>query len=84
MHTVNDLPAYTYTALNCGEIRLLKPADTCSGHAWNMEIVSLDAAELEFDALSYTWGSQNETYPIVCMLCASIKQTKKRRISKFS
>jgi hypothetical protein len=66
MHTVNDLPAYTYTALNCGEIRLLKPADTCSGHAWNMEIISLDAAELEFDALSYTWGSQNETYPIVC------------------
>jgi hypothetical protein len=66
MRTISEIPAFLYRALKVGEIRLLRPASDHDGYTWSMEIVSLEAVELEFDALSYTWGSQKETYSIVC------------------
>jgi hypothetical protein len=66
MGTISEVPAFEYTALKLGEIRLLRPASDQDGYSWSLETVRLEAAELEFDALSYTWGSQMKTYPIVC------------------
>lgn len=65
--TVSDeYPAFVYTALGNNEIRLLSPSDGEDGYNWKLQTVNLDAPNLEFDALSYTWGSQKETHPIVC------------------
>lgn len=57
---------YEYKDLGPGEIRLLRPDTHYGSAAWTLDIVSLGSAVLDFDALSYTWGSQLETYPIVC------------------
>lgn len=62
-----DLQSYTYTSLAPGEIRLLVP-DTLhanNGLSWTLQTVKLDD-ELDFDALSYTWGSQDDTFPVSC------------------
>ena len=66
MQMKSQLPQYTYESLKPGEIRLLKPANPDDGLSWTIEIASIDAASLEFDALSYTWGSQSQTFPIAC------------------
>jgi len=60
------LPPYQYTNLGPGEIRLLRSDAHGGSAAWTLDVVSLDSAVLDFDALSYTWGSQLETYLIAC------------------
>ncbi|KAH3969505.1 hypothetical protein HBI56_026640 [Parastagonospora nodorum] len=60
------LTPYEYTNLGPAEIRLLRPDTHNKSTAWILDTVSLESVALEFDALSYTWGSQLETYPIVC------------------
>ena len=59
-------PQFIYSPLQPGEIRLLKPANADDGFAWTLDIASIEALDVEFDALSYTWGSQKDVYPIVC------------------
>jgi hypothetical protein len=66
MAVESHCPPFTYTGLRPGEIRLLRPDNHDEIPAWVLETVSLDSATLDFDALSYTWGSQNKTYPITC------------------
>jgi len=66
MQLKSQLPQYTYESLKPSEIRLLKPANPDNGLSWTIEIASIDAAYLEFDALSYTWGSKSQTIPIAC------------------
>jgi hypothetical protein len=62
-----ELPPFKYTALAPGEIRLLIPDTTgdTEGLSWTLQHVALDS-EPKFEALSYTWGSQIDTYPISC------------------
>jgi hypothetical protein len=62
-----ELPPFEYTALAPGEIRLLVPDTTGDndGLSWTMQHIALDS-EPRFEALSYTWGSQIDTYPISC------------------
>ena len=64
----DDPPLFQYEALNPGEIRLLQPADNGDGLSWKMQTYSLEVeGQLpEFDALSYTWGSQDQIFPIIC------------------
>ncbi|KAL5120794.1 hypothetical protein ACEQ8H_001275 [Pleosporales sp. CAS-2024a] len=57
---------FTYSELGPGEIRLLTPADHEEYPAWSLKVARLDDPYLDFDALSYTWGSQNQTYPLIC------------------
>lgn len=61
----HELAPFTYSSLPPGSIRVLKPesSDPSSGHAWRIETVQL-TDELKFDALSYTWGSQDESFKI--------------------
>ncbi|KAH6638417.1 heterokaryon incompatibility protein-domain-containing protein [Boeremia exigua] len=61
----NDLPPFTYGPLSRGQIRLLMPTGDEDGLSWTMEVVDLDD-DVEFDALSYVWGSQDQLYPIKC------------------
>lgn len=62
-----ELPAFEYTALAPGEIRLLVPDTTGDndGLSWTIQHIAL-ASEPKFEALSYTWGPQIDTYPISC------------------
>ncbi|KAF2123228.1 heterokaryon incompatibility protein-domain-containing protein [Lophiotrema nucula] len=64
----DDAQRFTYAPLQPGEIRLLY-ADTSSPTTeWSLYTVQIrdeDAAE-DFDALSYTWGDQDEVFPFVC------------------
>jgi hypothetical protein len=62
-----ELSPFGYTALAPGEIRLLVPDMTGDndGLSWTMQHIALDS-EPRFEALSYTWGSQIDTYPISC------------------
>lgn len=60
------MPPSIYTHLAPGQIRLLTPLHHSIGTVWQLRTFSLDDTELNFDALSYTWGSQAETFPIVC------------------
>lgn len=66
MQAETEPTAFTYEELAPRDIRILKPADSDDGRSWRIETVSLDAPDVEFDALSYTWGPKNETYPILC------------------
>lgn len=58
-----ELPAFVYHPLADGEIRILVP-DTPDGLSWTLRASTLDG--LDFDALSYCWGPQAETFPISC------------------
>ncbi|KAH6629675.1 hypothetical protein C7974DRAFT_413450 [Boeremia exigua] len=58
-----DLPPFVYEPLLPSQIRLLMPTDDEDGLSWTLQVVTLDD-ELEFEALSYTWGAQDETFPI--------------------
>ncbi|KAH7400573.1 heterokaryon incompatibility protein-domain-containing protein [Phaeosphaeria sp. MPI-PUGE-AT-0046c] len=59
------MPSFAYTPLPPGTIRLLSPASrgTSSGHIWRLETVKLNEG-VKYDALSYTWGSQDEKLTI--------------------
>ena len=59
---------FAYDLLPPGYIRLLTPdpVDDSDGYSWSLEVVSLDQPDFVFEALSYVWGSQSETYPIRC------------------
>jgi hypothetical protein len=66
MHLSDNPPVFQYSTLGPNEIRLLSPTDSEDGYSWKLQTVSLNAPNLEFDALSYTWGSQKEMHPIMC------------------
>jgi hypothetical protein len=59
------LPAFEYSPLLPGNIRVLSPDSKgiSPGSAWRLDTVRLDD-HVKFDALSYTWGSQDNTFPI--------------------
>lgn len=59
-----EQPLFTYTPLPPGTIRLLYPNEQGNGLSWRLEIANIDDGKCKFDALSYTWGPQNETFPI--------------------
>jgi hypothetical protein len=65
-HIMTDLPLFTYTPLLANEIRLLTPVIDDDVIAWTLSTVQLDSPDLKFETLSYVWGSQDETFPIVC------------------
>jgi hypothetical protein len=65
-HIVNDLPLFTYTPLSANEIRLLTPIIEDDSIAWTLSTVQIDSQDLKFETLSYVWGSQDESFPIVC------------------
>jgi hypothetical protein len=66
MSTQKNLPEFSYTPLAPNEIRLLWPFYKDDGLTWSLRAVSLDDPNLVFDALSYTWGIQDSTFPMVC------------------
>lgn len=62
----DDISLFTYEPLALGQIRLLMPTDNDEELSWTMKVVNLDD-EIQFEALSYVWGPQNqETFPIRC------------------
>jgi hypothetical protein len=63
---MTDLPLFTYTPLSANEIRLLTPVIDDDVIAWTLSTVRLDSQDLKFETLSYVWGSQDESFPIVC------------------
>ncbi|KAF2823320.1 HET-domain-containing protein [Ophiobolus disseminans] len=60
-----DISLFTYTALAPDEIRLLEPTGAADGLSWSLRTVNLDD-NLEYDALSYVWGTQTGDMPIIC------------------
>lgn len=62
----SPLPPYKYSSLEAGCIRLLvsSGAHESDGYVWSFRIARLDDEDVQFDALSYVWGSQTETYPM--------------------
>jgi hypothetical protein len=63
---MTDLPPFTYTPLSANEIRLLTPVIEDDSIAWTLSTVQFDSQDLKFETLSYVWGSQDESFPIVC------------------
>jgi hypothetical protein len=63
---MTGLPTFTYTPLLANEIRLLTPVIEDDNIAWTLSTVQLDSQDLKFETLSYVWGSQDESFPIVC------------------
>ncbi|KAH7066384.1 heterokaryon incompatibility protein-domain-containing protein [Paraphoma chrysanthemicola] len=63
----STLPPFTYSSLAEGSIRLLvsSESDDPDGYSWSLRVARLDDEDLQFDALSYVWGSQVDTYPII-------------------
>jgi hypothetical protein len=63
---VPELPSFTYDAINPNFIRTLVPDLTTDpgSHTWLLETVHLDALDYEYEALSYIWGSQANSFPI--------------------
>jgi hypothetical protein len=55
---------FTYTPLPPRFIRLLYPEEKGNGLSWRVKTANSDDQNCKFDALSYTWGPQNETFPI--------------------
>jgi hypothetical protein len=62
---IRELAPFTYTRLPSGTIRLLQPESTnpALGHMWRIETVKINEG-VKFDALSYTWGWQDMSFPI--------------------
>ncbi|KAL1850694.1 hypothetical protein Daus18300_012837 [Diaporthe australafricana] len=72
-----DSSPFTYSPLGPGQIRLLTPRiDNSDSLTWKLDSVQLLEGErkkesetvtrCDYDALSYTWGTQDETFPITC------------------
>ncbi|KAH7092431.1 heterokaryon incompatibility protein-domain-containing protein [Paraphoma chrysanthemicola] len=63
----STLPPFTYSSLAAGSIRLLvsSKSEDPDGYVWSLRVAHLDDEDLQFDALSYVWGSQVDTYPII-------------------
>lgn len=59
----DELPALIYHPLAAGQIRVLVPNLT-DGLSWTLEVSS--NTDLTFDAFSYCWGPQTETFAINC------------------
>ncbi|KAH7087181.1 heterokaryon incompatibility protein-domain-containing protein [Paraphoma chrysanthemicola] len=57
---------FSYTPLEPDTIRLLAPSTSsqADGHAWELRVVRIDDQDIQFDALSYTWGSMQKQYPV--------------------
>jgi hypothetical protein len=66
-----DLPTFAYNQLAAHEIRVLVPdaSNPETGYSWLLETVSLHDPNLRFNAMSYAWGSQAETFLISCGGC---------------
>lgn len=64
---MSSLPSFAYSQLAAREIRLLIPDSSTpeNGCSWLLKTVSLDS-DTHFDALSYAWGPQAETFSIAC------------------
>jgi hypothetical protein len=58
--------SYTTLPLADGDIRLLEPTDAADGLHGSIRTASLHSQELDYDALSYVWGSPTQTFPIIC------------------
>jgi hypothetical protein len=67
MPEVPELPSFTYDTLDPNFIRTLVPdlAADPGGHTWLLQTVNLEALDYEFEALSYVWGSQAKSFPII-------------------
>ena len=63
---MTEPPPFVYDPLPAGYIRLLTPtsSETADGHIWKLQTLALDQKNLEFDALSYVWGSASELLDI--------------------
>lgn len=68
-----ELPCFAYDPLPAGYIRLLTHTSSSSedGQSWSLQTVSLDQPDLVYEALSYTWGSQADLFPITLNGCVS-------------
>jgi len=66
-------PPFVYDPLPAGSIRLLTPvsSEPADGYTWKLQTVALDRPDLEFDALSYVWGSDSERLYITLNGCAA-------------
>jgi hypothetical protein len=64
---------FVYEPLPAGHIRLLTPAsdEVADSHSWKVQTSSLDQSDLEFDALSYVWGSDLERLDITLNGCTA-------------
>ncbi|KAI2625606.1 heterokaryon incompatibility protein-domain-containing protein [Hypoxylon sp. NC1633] len=59
-------PAFNYTPLQPGCIRVLRPDIELNGDTtWTMDAIQLEE-DRPFDALSYVWGDQSQTFPFIC------------------
>jgi hypothetical protein len=58
--------SYSISLVTDGDIRLLEPTNEADGLHLNIRSASLDNPQLEYDALSYVWGSHMQTFPIIC------------------
>jgi hypothetical protein len=69
----SEQPPFTYEHLAEGCIRLLLPDPTGppDGHSWVLHDVHLDEPAPVFDALSYAWGPQAETFAITLNGCSA-------------
>ncbi|KAI4648323.1 hypothetical protein J4E93_004735 [Alternaria ventricosa] len=69
---MTEPPPFVYDPLPAGYIRLLTPtpSEAADGHTWKIQTVALDRPDLEFDALSYVWGSDSERLRITLNGCA--------------
>ena len=65
---MDEITPFAYKDLPSGCIRLLTPdlSDDADGYSWRLEVVPLGQPDLAFEALSYVWGPQDETYAIRC------------------
>ncbi|KAI1733501.1 hypothetical protein F4680DRAFT_441414 [Xylaria scruposa] len=55
---------FNYLPLKRGQIRLLQPSINTNDITWSLTTVSLQGQY--FDALSYCWGDQSQTFSHVC------------------
>lgn len=70
---MTEPPPFVHDPLPAGYIRLLTAASnkTADGHTWRLQTVGLDQSDLEFDALSYVWGSDSERLNITLNDCTA-------------
>ena len=70
---MTEPPPFVYDPLPAGSIRLLTPVsrEAADGHTWKIQTVGLAQSDLEFDALSYVWGSASEILNIALNGCVA-------------